>query len=126
MDGFGISGTAAPQTSVRASTARTDAARAGGQKRTSSGGLADAQAPEIPVGSGLLDRGYTELQLENICRLQYARWQDVDEYISVVGTAPDLWPNGLIKSTKKKGDDCKFYWKKVPEWQHMWAKAAKS
>ena len=29
-----------------------------------------------------------------------------------------------IQSTKKKGDDCKFYWKKVPEWKHMWNKAS--
>jgi hypothetical protein len=31
---------------------------------------------------------------------------------------------GMHQSTKKKGDECKFYWKKVPEWKHMWNKAS--
>ena len=42
-----------------------------------------------------------------------------------MGAPPETWPDsGLYKSTKKKGDDCKFYWKKTPEWRHMWGKAA--
>lgn len=85
------------------------------------------QAPEIAVGSGL-SAGMSEVELENICRLQYARWSSEQEYVSAVGSPPELWPDsGLYKSTKKKGqEDRKFYWKRAPEWRHMWSKAANS
>jgi len=73
-----------------------------------------------------MGRGLSDLELENVCRLQYARWSDEEEYVSATGSAPDRWPSGLYKSTKKKGDDCKFYWKRVPEWKHMWIKASSS
>ena len=49
------------------------------------------------VGSGLANQGLSDVELENICRLQYARWKDLQEYVSAVGQEPDLWPNGLIK-----------------------------
>ena len=49
------------------------------------------------MGSGLSDRGLSDTDLENTCRLQYAKWHDVDEYVTVTGSPPDLWPNGLIK-----------------------------
>mmetsp|Transcript_40020 Transcript_40020/g.80212 ORF Transcript_40020/g.80212 Transcript_40020/m.80212 type:complete len:123 (-) Transcript_40020:237-605(-) len=114
---LGISGSAAPQTTQRVSTAGSSRAAPIKKDRPDT-------ADEIPVGSGLNDQGLSDVELENMCRLQYARWKDLQEYVSTVGNGPDLWPNGLIKSTKKKGDDCKFYWKKVPEWRHMWGKAS--
>ena len=90
---LGISGTAAPQTSLRASTTGNAGPRSVPQKRSSQ---ADSVA-EVPVGSGLSDRGLSDTDLENTCRLQYAKWHDVDEYVTVTGSPPDLWPNGLIK-----------------------------
>jgi hypothetical protein len=91
---LGISGTAAPQTSLRASTAGSTGPRSVPQKRNSQ----SESAAEIPhVGSGLSDRGLSDLDLENTCRLQYAKWHDVDEYVAATGAPPDLWPNGLIK-----------------------------
>ena len=89
---LGISGTAAPQTSLRASSSSASS-RSVPQKRSSQ----SENAPDVPVGSGLSDRGLTDLDLENTCRLQYAKWHDVEEYVSITGSAPDLWPNGLIK-----------------------------
>ena len=44
----------------------------------------------------------------------------VGTHLVVVG----LIRAGMHQSTKKKGDECKFYWKKVPEWKHMWNKAS--
>ncbi len=89
---LGIAGTAAPQTSLRASSSSAST-RCVPQKRTSQ----SDNAPDVPVGSGLSDKGLTDLDLENTCRLQYAKWHDVEEYVSITGSAPDLWPNGLIK-----------------------------
>ena len=163
---FGISGSSAPTTNQRATTASSRAApqvfaappaslrpralrscgprllllHALGKTRClrlracGAACLADEQkraapaspgvADEIPMGSGL-PSGLSDVELENICRLQYARWASEQEYVASVGAPPDRWPDsGLYKSTKKKGDDCKFYWKKVPEWRHMWGKAS--
>uniref|UniRef100_A0A6U4Y9P1 Uncharacterized protein n=1 Tax=Hemiselmis andersenii TaxID=464988 RepID=A0A6U4Y9P1_HEMAN len=116
---FGVSGTAlAPSAQPRA----TPPSR-GVQKRSIT---APKEADEVAVGSGLMDRGMSDIELENMCRLQYARWNNLEEYVRAVGNEPDYWPSGLIKSTKKKGDDCKFYWKKANEWKHFWGKASMS
>ena len=86
--GFSISGSAAPTTERRAVTANSSSA-----KRQSSAGQAD----EIALGS-CLPAGLSDVELENICRLQYARWKDVQEYVAAVGSMPDVWPeSGLFK-----------------------------
>ena len=38
-------------------------------------------AEEIPLGSGL-PSGLSDVELENICRLQYARWANEQEYVA--------------------------------------------
>jgi hypothetical protein len=86
--GFSISGSAAPTTERRAVTANSSSV-----KRQSSAGQAD----EIALGS-CLPAGLSDVELENICRLQYARWKDVQEYVAAVGSMPDVWPeSGLFK-----------------------------
>ena len=89
---FGISGTAlAPTPQPRAnapSNARSPIKRNSTRPET---------ADEVAVGSGLMDRGLSDVDLENVCRLQYARWHDLQEYVGGVGNEPDYWPNGLIK-----------------------------
>jgi len=88
---LGISGSAAPQTQQRASTANRATPRKRNERPDS------GSKDEIQVGSGLANQGLSDVELENICRLQYAKWKDLQEYVSAVGNEPDLWPNGLIK-----------------------------
>ena len=91
---FGVSGSSAPTTSQRATN--SNVSRVAPQKR-SAPASPGAQADEIPLGSSL-PTGLSDVELENICRLQYARWASEQEYISSVGSPPDLWPDsGLYK-----------------------------
>jgi|SaaInl85LU_5_DNA_1037374.scaffolds.fasta_scaffold260214_1 hypothetical protein len=90
---FGVSGKAlAPSAHPRVNSANN--ARTTPVKRTAAS--RPDTADEVAVGSGLMGSGLDDVGLENQCRLQYARWIDLKEYVSANGE-PDYWPSGLIK-----------------------------
>lgn len=93
--GLGVSGTAV--TAVRASTAGNHSRQTPQKRSARPDTAAQHTADEVPVGSGLIDQGFDDTALENMCRLQYARWNNMEEYIATVGNQPDMWPSGLIK-----------------------------
>ena len=98
--GLGISGSAAPQTSQRSIPST------GARKVASRGGPSGGGSSDVVVG-GALPSGLTELELENLCRLQYSKWTSMDDYVAEVGSMPEVWPcSGLNKSTRIKVHPC--------------------
>jgi len=94
--GLGISGSAAPQTNQRSLPST------GARKIASRGGPSGGGSSDVVVG-GALPSGLTELELENLCRLQYSKWTNMDDYVAEVGSVPEVWPcSGLNKSTRIK------------------------
>lgn len=94
--GLGISGSAAPQTNQRSIPST------GARKVASRGGPLGGGSSDVVVGSAL-PTGLSELELENLCRLQYSKWSNMDDYIAEVGSMPEVWPcSGLNKSTRIK------------------------